>query len=365
MKKLLMMLGAAAVAVGANAAIDTIEIDGVTWTYSINNAAAKTITLGGGTAATPAMPTNTVLDAANIPWTMEINGETYTVAKLANYAFSNCSNLTGQLSIPDTVTDIGACAFQNCSFGGTVVVPSTVTTISVTRYDTFSGNTNLEAIWIKGPATAASQTYTTVCPHGFATSCTSLKMVLMGKNTKNGRDGAQPLNGVPNADWFEPTNFEDANSLGSLKGNRRWKYGPGEEFDLEIDDTAMTATFTPTTEAALTNAFVWASSFKTHFGLDTVISITNTIETSSAAVEIMEEALENVTLNAPSLYLTFQVKTQAQLNRVLAAVSGPIVADITGATEEIVVPEGRQVAVLVPDGATFNYHKRGLIISFH
>lgn len=115
MKKLLMMLGAAAVAVGANAAIDTNEIDGVTWTYSINNAAAKTITLGGGTEATPAMPTSTVLDAANIPWTMEINGETYTVSKLANYAFSDCSNLTGTLSIPDTVTQLGGNAFCGCT----------------------------------------------------------------------------------------------------------------------------------------------------------------------------------------------------------------------------------------------------------
>ena len=361
MKNLIMMIGAAAVAVGANAA--TIEIGGVTWTYSVNDAANKTITLGGGTTATTAMPTDTELDAANIPWTMEIDGDTYTVTELANYAFSNCSNLTGRLSIPDTVTKINAGVFEKCSFGGTVVVPSNVTQISFTRYGTFSGNTNLEAIWIKGPATAANQTYTTVFPHGFAGSCTSLKMVLMGKNTKNGRNGAQPLNSVPNADWFEPANFEDDYPLGTLGKNRRWKYGPGEEFDLEIDDVKMTATFTPTTEAALTNVLSWASAFKTHFGLDTVVSITNSIAVTEGAVT--PEMLQNVKLDSPSWFMTFAVKTQAQLNTVLAAVDGPIVADITGAREEISVPAGRQIAILVPGGATFNYHKRGLIISFH
>lgn len=286
---------------------------------------------------------------------------------LGERMFRNCP-LVGELKLGTSLTTIPRLAFEDCRFGGSAIVPANVTQVATdSAYGTFDGNPNLEAIWVKGPATVANQTYTTVYVNKFAANCTSLEMVLIGRNTKGGRMG-NSLGGTAGVDWFEPANgyWEDltASNIGGTN-NKVWKYGPNEEFDLEIDDAKMTATFTPTTEAALTNAFVWASSFKTHFGLDTVISITNTIETSSAAAEIMEEALENVTLNAPSWYLTFQVKTQAQLNRVLAAVSGPIVADITGATEEIVVPEGRRVAILVPGGATFNYHKRGLIISFH
>ena len=362
MKKLLAITGAAAVAAGAYAA--TIEIGGVTWTYSIDSSANKTVILGGGTTDTPAMPTDTELDASSIPWTMDINGDTYTVTKIAARAFNNCSKLTGRLSIPDGITQIGDYAFNRCSFGGTVVVPSSVTQISSGANGTFCNNSNLEAIWIKGRPTVENQDYTKVYTHGFAQSCTSLKMVLMGRNTKNFRNNAQPLAYVSGVDWFEPANFEDDTYKLNLGNNKVWKYGPGEEFDLEIDDVKMTATFTPTTENALTNALAWASSFKTLFGLDTVISITNAIATSAASVEIMEETLEGITLNAPSWYLTFQVKTQAQLNRVLAAVPGPIVADITGATEEIVPPAGRRVAILVPGGAAFNYHRRGLIIGF-
>ena len=65
----------------------TIEIDGVTWTYSVNNSEKKTVTLGGGSAESLAMAANTKLDAANIPWTFILDGETYTVTAIAAYAF--------------------------------------------------------------------------------------------------------------------------------------------------------------------------------------------------------------------------------------------------------------------------------------
>ena len=138
-------------------------------------------------------------------------------------------------------------------------------------------------------------------------------------------------------------------------------YGEGQELDIAIDETAGTLTATPTTEHALTNVLASAANFKQYFGLDTVISITNDI---AASVEITTDMLNDVKLNVPTWYMTFAVKTQTQLNRVLAATTGPIVADITGATEEITPPVGRRVAILAPGGATFNYHKRGLMIMF-
>ena len=457
MKKLLVMIGSAAVALGASAA--TVTIDGVTWTYT---ASGSNATLGGGTTSSPAMPTSTAIDASLIPWTFTVDDTTYTVTAIAAYAFKNCKALTGTLTIPDSVTAIGGHAFENCegltgtltipagvtvfedlifnccynltgfSYSGTVTsignrvfkpnskmvgvypdmsavtslgeeafsgvpftgdfpsldslttiprygfsgcnftsatIPAHITVVGAnSNYGVFETCTNMQAILVKGRESDSSKT--TVYCGKFAASCPKLELVVMGANTSGSRTTQTGSNamlyGDSNVDVLLPANgYWDSLVLGGNSSNQKWYYGPGKEFDLAIDDTVATATFTPVTENALTNALVWAAKFKEHFGLDTVISITNTIETSAAAVEIMEDALEGITLNAPSWYLTFQVKTQAQLNRVLAAVSGPIVADITGATEEINVPAGRQVAVLVPGGAAFNYHKRGLIISFH
>lgn len=438
------IMAAAAIAVAAGAflpakAVDvkTKEIDGVEWKYYVNNAAKKTITLGTNQERSPAIPTETALDASQIPWTMEIDGATYTVTEVGTGAFYECKNLTGTLSIPDTVTTLGTKAFYGCTgltavdswggvtswgkhafyesknikgqfpdlskatslgeynfgnvpltgelklgtalktiprlafgycrFGGAAVVPPNVTQIAQgSDHGTFLENPNLEAIWVKGPATASSQTYTKVYVNYFAQNCTALKLVLMGQNTECVQANKPPLDGVTGAVWLAPANgkwdiLTDATIGG--KDNRLWKYGPDEDFDLDIDDAAMTATFTPKTEDALANALKWAPSFKKHFGLDTVVSVTTAISASAATMEIMEEALEGVTLDAPSWYLTFQVKTQSQLDRVLAAVSGPIVADITGATEKITVPEGRQVAVLVSGGATFGYRASGLVIA--
>ena len=47
MKKLLMMIGTAAVAVGANAEIVTNEVDGIKWQININTT-SQTATLGNG-----------------------------------------------------------------------------------------------------------------------------------------------------------------------------------------------------------------------------------------------------------------------------------------------------------------------------
>ena len=113
MKKLLMMIGAAAGTVGAYAA--EIEINGVTWQYTDRDDTAKTVTLGLGGSGNTAMPTATVLDVANIPWTMTINGETYTVTKVNSYAFKSCNGLTGTLSIPNAVTEVGERAFETCN----------------------------------------------------------------------------------------------------------------------------------------------------------------------------------------------------------------------------------------------------------
>ncbi len=271
--------------------------------------------------------------------------------------------LTGTLKLNPELTLVPRLAFDNCAFGGTAVVPASVETVGHnSAYGTFCGNPNLEAVWVKGKATGT----TTVWVYNFAGSCKSLEMVLMGKNTNGGRIGVNTtLPSTSGVEWFAPANATwDALTTSTIggTGNKVWKYGPDEDFDLEIDDVAMTATITPKTADALVNALAWAPKFKRLFNLDTVISITGSITVPEGA--ITAEMLQCVKLDSPSWFMTFAVKTQAQLDAVLAAVDGSVVIDITGSKEEITVPEGRSVAVLVPGGAAFNYRRRGLIIVF-
>ena len=110
----LMTVVSATIPLAVNA--DTIEINGVTWTYSVKDASSKSLILGNGSVA--AMPTDTVLNAADIPWTMTIGGETYTVVELAANAFYLCGNLTGTLTVPQAVTKMGNAAFASTKLSG-------------------------------------------------------------------------------------------------------------------------------------------------------------------------------------------------------------------------------------------------------
>jgi hypothetical protein len=58
------------------------------------------------------------------------------------------------------------------------------------------------------------------------------------------------------------------------------------------------------------------------------------------------------------------VNTQAQLDATLAAIPGamPMAIDATSATENINVPAGRNVVVLVPGGGTYGPTLKGFII---
>ena len=51
----------------------------------------------------------------NIPTTISYNGGNYAVTRIAKNAFISCGNLTGPLTIPNTVTFIGENAFLGCS----------------------------------------------------------------------------------------------------------------------------------------------------------------------------------------------------------------------------------------------------------
>ncbi len=62
----------------------------------------------------------------NIPTNVTSNGKNYVVTKIGNFAFYNCSGLTGSLTIPNSVTTIGEAAFSGCSGLTSVTIDNSV-----------------------------------------------------------------------------------------------------------------------------------------------------------------------------------------------------------------------------------------------
>ena len=387
---------ATSAAIPMAASADTVEINGVTWTYTVNNAANRTVTLGDGT--NPAMPKGATLDAADIPWTFTNNGTSYTVTALAANAFSGCTALTGTLAIPATVTSIGWSAFSGCtglvgvsSFGdgctaqwgqqvfryctglrGTLVVPDSNPcymnnfvfdgclglksiiigsgTTWIPRYfasNSGQGSSALKGVWIKGRPTVASgtQPYTTVCqPFTFRYAyCANLVM----------------MEGVNGCSVFVPANGQWTNCKFGGTNTDLIYYGADQELDLDIDDDAKTITAVPNTSAALGKVLNNARRFKDYFDLDTRIAVTNSLS-SVAAV-----SAGDLQHNAFVTYVTFTANTQAQLDDTLAALpeSLQVVIDATGARRTVKVPAGRNVTVLVPGGGKYGPTRKGLTIT--
>ena len=278
--------------------------------------------------------------------------------------FQQNAKMSGPLKLGNSITALPRLAFSHSNYSGTAVIPPCVTTMGHnTNYGVFQDNSNLEAIWVKGKVTAASQDYTTVYCAKLAASCQSMKMILIGRNTKGARmtqtDGNAMLASDSGVQVFVPANGYWTGLVAGGSNNTVWYYGPSEELDLAVNDADMTATFTPTTVNALTNALSWVSDFKTHFNLDTHISVTNTLDLTGVTID--STAVSGVTFDR----LMFSAKTQAQLNAILGAfpATTPISIDPTGLTENMVIPETyNNVYVKTVPGVTIKRTTSGFVL---
>ncbi len=95
----------AALLLASHAFADTETVDGIEWTYTISDGEAS---VGGGSSSSTAVPKSTT-GAITIPSTLD----GYPVTSIGGEAFMNCRGLTS-LTIPDSVTNIGECAFYGC-----------------------------------------------------------------------------------------------------------------------------------------------------------------------------------------------------------------------------------------------------------
>ena len=133
-KKLMMLCVAAFAAIGAFAAIETVN--GITWKYTVSDGKAS---VSSGSSFSSAIPTATT-GAITIPSTL--GG--YSVTSIGAFAFYDCSSLTS-VTIPDSVTSIGSSAFEGCSGLTSITIPDSVTSIGNSA---FSECYNLTGVYI-------------------------------------------------------------------------------------------------------------------------------------------------------------------------------------------------------------------------
>jgi len=345
------VLGASAVST-----VVTQTVDGVSWTVNINSSTGKAMigpvssTQSGWANAqyrafsTPTHNNPSYPSIVSIPLSFTAGETEYEVNKIGNRAFYGLANIT-DVVIPGTVVQIYDYAFHAC--GG------------------------LKNVCLKGPATVEKghpQTYVELAraanAFGSATQTRNIQLFLMGPNIKNNSGETLIAAGATNMTVLLPnrsdnttwSSFDTSDKVGSGENNTVKFYGPGEVFDLKMYETSVT--IVPTTAAALTDALAWAPTFKSGFGLDMHISITNAIDT---AIDVAEHP--GVTFDTQA-WQKFAVSNQAQLDGTLAAVSADssIIIDATDATEDIVIPEGRRISVIVPPGGTFWKQWRGFVL---
>jgi hypothetical protein len=422
------------------ASADMVTTNGVTWTYITNEDGENTVTLGPGggsgdnaTDEQRAIPVATKVSASLIPWKFEKEGKAYTVTRVNARAFYRCTGLTGTLTIPDSVKEVGAYAFTGIgesitrvtSLGGitkvgdgafhglsprgdfpdiynitsfgtsafrdwtkidgqatvtlnpslktvtaymlqnspisSVKIPRSVTKVS---YGAFK-QTKLTGLMIPGPLTAAtSDDYTEVDPSGLLQNAWWAKVFFAGPNTKASTiNGSEMFGSTGDLKAFIPDNEQWEGDLNEGGNNTEIiKYGPGREIDFEIDTDEMVITAIPTTTDMFVNALNWSTLFKEKLGYQTRISVTNSIEVSEGTVTA--EMLSNVQLN--STLMMFAVKTQAQLDSVLAAVpqTTMLAIDPTGAKEELNIPQDRAMWVWLSGTGKYKPYIKGLILSF-
>ena len=91
-----------------------------------------------------------------IPETVENDGVIYTVTEIGRKAFYRCSNLTGELVIPNTITYIFIEAFTDCTgLTGSLVIPDNIVEIGTeilptTFYGAFEGCTGFTNLVLGG-----------------------------------------------------------------------------------------------------------------------------------------------------------------------------------------------------------------------
>ena len=128
---------------------EVVNADGVTIYYNITSSYNLTVAVTyRGTSYS--QYSNEYTGAVNIPATVTYNEKTYSVTRIGDFAFYNCSSLT-YVTIPSSVTRIGSNAFEGCSGLTSVTIPNSVTSIGSIA---FWGCSSLTSVTIPNSVTS-------------------------------------------------------------------------------------------------------------------------------------------------------------------------------------------------------------------
>ena len=99
-----------------------------------------------------------------IPASVSYGGNSYSVTQIGDFAFQSCGSLTGNLTIPNTVSNIGSHAFSNCGgLSGNLVIPDGVIEIGDAAFLSCGGLNGTLII----PSNVAAIGYSAFCFCGF------------------------------------------------------------------------------------------------------------------------------------------------------------------------------------------------------
>ena len=152
-----------------------------------------------------------ILYDVTIPSTIDVDGTTYNVTAISEYAFNHCSTLQSVV-IPSSVTNIGSAAFLGCSNLTTITLPNTIKEVSVAL---FSGCSSLETIDIPN-------TITTIGNQAFQNSgLTSISVpdsvTTIGRKVFSGCTKLVSVNLPHTVTSIDKNSFESCSSLTSIQ----------------------------------------------------------------------------------------------------------------------------------------------------
>lgn len=93
------------------------EIDGIFYNLDVNNKTAEIVE-----------NIDYYAGEVNVPESVTLNNETYTVTRIADFAFYDCGSLT-KVTLPETIEYIGMYSFQNCYKLKSINIPQNVNVI--------------------------------------------------------------------------------------------------------------------------------------------------------------------------------------------------------------------------------------------
>ena len=148
MKKLFFLLIAIVAGLGMTYASDT-QVDGI-WYYFNTSTKKATVTYRGSSYSSYS---NEYSGDVVIPASVTYNEEIYSVTSILNSAFYDCNSLTS-VTIPNSVTILGAQAFRGCSSLTSVTIPNSATNIGERA---FEGCTSLTSVSIPNSVTSIGE----------------------------------------------------------------------------------------------------------------------------------------------------------------------------------------------------------------